>query len=205
MNNGNDMKLRYEGYKGHSEEGGKIYPICFPPPALLFQEPNIACMTIRAMESGSVQDAPLKAIANWAKGTSSSIILTCLYQRISFFGQIKLFIERNEDSKYIFFLYLRTSKNCWLLCNQLSSCGWLCWQLREQFLYLLNEILMLNSSRSSNNLKEIVASFDWQPVPNEVLNKYLDWEEKWEKNTTQSLSKGSTMNKKMKPYSLMWS
>lgn len=106
--------------------------------------------------------------------------------------------ERNENSRYLFFSYLRTSKYCWLLCNQLSSCGWLCWQLREQFLYLLNKILMLNSSRSSNNLKETVASF-----PNEVLNKYLDWEEKWEKDTTQSSSKRTTMNKKMKLYPLM--
>jgi hypothetical protein len=54
--------------------------MCFPPLALLFQEPNIACMTIKAMESGSVQDAPLKATANCAKGTSSSIILTWFLQ-----------------------------------------------------------------------------------------------------------------------------
>lgn len=51
--------------------------MCFPPPAFLFHEPNIACITIRAMESGSVQDAPLKATANCARGISSSIILTC--------------------------------------------------------------------------------------------------------------------------------
>ncbi|KAF7845607.1 putative mitochondrial-processing peptidase subunit beta [Senna tora] len=53
------------------------YPICFPPPAVLFQEPNIACMTMREIESGSAQDAPSKATANCARGISSSIILTC--------------------------------------------------------------------------------------------------------------------------------
>lgn len=51
-------------------------------------------MTISAMESGSVQDAPLKATANCARGTSPSIILTWFvphqehltYQRNQFFG-----------------------------------------------------------------------------------------------------------------------
>jgi hypothetical protein len=39
-------------------------PMCFPPPAFLFHEPSIDCITINATESGSTQDAPLKATAN---------------------------------------------------------------------------------------------------------------------------------------------
>ena len=60
-----------------AKETAKAHPMCFPPPEFLLYEPNIACMTIKGMESGSVQDAPLKATANCAKGTSSSMILTC--------------------------------------------------------------------------------------------------------------------------------
>jgi hypothetical protein len=50
--------------------------MCFPPPAFLFHEPSIDCITINGMESGSTQDAPLKATANWARGMSSSMIRT---------------------------------------------------------------------------------------------------------------------------------
>lgn len=39
-------------------------PMCFPPPELLLHDPSICCMTIKAMESGSVHDAPLNATAN---------------------------------------------------------------------------------------------------------------------------------------------
>ena len=56
--------------------------MCFPPPAFLFQEPSIDCMTINAIESGSVQDAPLNATANCASGISSSIILTWTWQTL---------------------------------------------------------------------------------------------------------------------------
>nr|GMD49865.1 40S ribosomal protein S19-1 [Ipomoea batatas] len=46
--------------------------MCFPPPAPLFHDPNMDCITIRATESGSVQDAPSKATANWANGMHTS-------------------------------------------------------------------------------------------------------------------------------------
>lgn len=50
--------------KRKNEKKSETYPMCFPPPALLFHEPSIDCITINATESGSTHDAPLKATAN---------------------------------------------------------------------------------------------------------------------------------------------
>lgn len=80
--------------------GNQTHPVCFPPPAFLFHEPNIACMTIRGMESGSVQDAPLKAIANCARGISSSIILTWFWYKGT--SQTGKGGKRKEKKRYCF-------------------------------------------------------------------------------------------------------
>jgi hypothetical protein len=39
------------------------YPICLPAPVFFLHAPNIVCMTISAIESGSVHAAPFTATA----------------------------------------------------------------------------------------------------------------------------------------------
>jgi hypothetical protein len=59
-----DQACTHDGKKKEQEKKSETYPMCFPPPALLFHEPSIDCITISATESGSTHDAPLKATAN---------------------------------------------------------------------------------------------------------------------------------------------
>lgn len=49
---------------------------CLVWTGLLKQDPIIVCISINATESGSVHEAPLKAMENCANGISSSIIWT---------------------------------------------------------------------------------------------------------------------------------
>lgn len=60
-------------------------------PEFLFHEPSICCMIMSGSESGSVQDAPLKATANWMVGKSGSRMRTS--EPVKYVGSCEVQVE----------------------------------------------------------------------------------------------------------------